>query len=76
QEMRDQYRAVKNGWDEYARQYLELMREREIENKLDKSLFDERTVFLCTEPIQQHCHRRLLVEYLNSTWGNVSSIPL
>jgi uncharacterized protein (DUF488 family) len=76
QEMRDEYKKSKSGWDLYARQYVELMREREIETHLDRNLFKQRAVLLCTEPTQEHCHRRLLVEYLNANWGSVSSQPL
>jgi uncharacterized protein (DUF488 family) len=76
QEMRDEYRKSKGGWALYARQYLELMEDRKIEKQLDKKLFDIPTVLLCTEPKQEHCHRRLLIEYLDQKWGQVRALPL
>lgn len=76
QEMRDEYRKSKGGWESYARQYLQLIEERKIETQLDKKLFAVPTVLLCTEPTQEHCHRRILVEYLDHKWGDVKAIPL
>jgi uncharacterized protein (DUF488 family) len=76
QEMRDEYRKSKNGWETYARKYIYLLREREISKNLDQKLFDVRTVVLCTEPTQEHCHRRLLIEYLDLAWHDVKAIAL
>ncbi len=52
------------------------MTERQIEDKLQPSLFAEPTVLLCSEPTPEHCHRRLVVEYLDSRWGDVHAIHL
>ena len=40
------------------------MAERKIEEQIDRTLFDVPTVLLCSEPTAEHCHRRLVVEYL------------
>lgn len=63
-------------WGEYEALFLELMREREIERKLDKSSFRERTVLLCSEDTPDQCHRRLVAEYLADKWGDLEIVHL
>lgn len=63
-------------WAEYEERFLLLMRERRVEQKLDKSLFSLRTVLLCSEPTPEHCHRRLVAEYLRQRWGEIDIIHL
>jgi uncharacterized protein (DUF488 family) len=68
----DGYKKTKSStWDEYARAFLELMEARKVEEHLQPVDFQVRTVLLCSEFEPQHCHRRLVLEYLNSKWGNV-----
>jgi hypothetical protein len=31
---------------------------------------------LCSEPTAERCHRRLVVEYLDKTWGGVTAVHL
>lgn len=71
QELLDGYRKEKSGWDAYERRFLALMRERQIERKLDPSLFRVPTVLLCSEATAEHCHRRLVAEYLQAAWGDI-----
>jgi len=33
--------------------------------------FCDRACLLCSEPAAEHCHRRLVAEYLQRKWGNV-----
>ncbi len=72
QEMLDDYKKRKGTWQEYEMKFLALMSERRIEEKLDRSVFSAPTVLLCSELKPDHCHRRLVLEYLNNKWGNVS----
>ncbi|MDB2240815.1 DUF488 domain-containing protein [Halorubrum ezzemoulense] len=72
----DEWRNDKISWNSYEERFRELMVEREIETKLDKSTFTDPTVLLCSEHKPDHCHRRLIVEYLDDTWGNVNAIHL
>ena len=58
-------------WDDYASGFLRLMASRKIEEHLHPADFEARTVLLCSEFEPQHCHRRLVVEYLQSHWGTV-----
>jgi uncharacterized protein (DUF488 family) len=73
QAMLDGYKKSKGSWIDYERDFLSLMASREIEKKISKHLFDRRTVLLCSEDTAAHCHRRLVVEYLDSKWGNVQA---
>jgi uncharacterized protein (DUF488 family) len=71
QEMLDSYKKQKGGWDAYEEAFLALMRARNIESALDKESFARRTVLLCSEPTPEHCHRRLVLEYLQNRWESV-----
>jgi len=52
------------------------MEDREVESVITRELFAPRTLLLCSEHTPEHCHRRLVVEYLDSHWGNVEAIHL
>jgi uncharacterized protein (DUF488 family) len=69
--MLDSYKKQKGGWDAYEEAFLALMRARNIESALDKESFARRTVLLCSEPTPEHCHRRLVLEYLQNRWESV-----
>ena len=71
-EILDDYKKKKINWDEYEKQFGALLNERRIEETVDKHLFDIPTVLLCSEPKPEHCHRRLVAEYLKCKWGDVS----
>ena len=71
QEMLDAYKKRKGAWSEYERDFFALMRERAIEEKLSPAQFSEPTVLLCSERTAEQCHRRLVLEYLASAWGDV-----
>lgn len=58
-------------WKEYEERFLALLREREVENVLPPDDFARRTVLLCSESTPEHCHRRLVAEYLKCHWGDV-----
>lgn len=65
------YRKALISWSEYEREFLELMAQRRVEEAVDKQLFEQRSVLLCTEPTARQCHRRLVAEYFAERWGNV-----
>jgi len=71
QEMLDAYKKHKGGWEAYEDAFLALMRARNIESALDKGSFARKTVLLCSEPTAEHCHRRLVLEYLQKHWEGV-----
>jgi uncharacterized protein YeaO (DUF488 family) len=76
QELLDAYKKRKGSWDDYERAFLALMAERKIEERLDQRLFAGPTVLLCSEATAEHCHRRLVLDYLNEKWGNITRIDL
>jgi uncharacterized protein (DUF488 family) len=76
QEMLDDYRKRKGGWPEYEQRFLALMAERRIEETLDRDLFAVPTALLCSEATAEHCHRRLVLEYLKARWGDLKVVDL
>ena len=48
--------------------FTELMQERRIEVVLSPSFFEGPSALLCSEATPEHCHRRLVLEYLQRTW--------
>ncbi len=76
QEMLDAYKKQKGSWDVYAALFLDLIKERRIETELNPDLFDVPTALLCSEPTADHCHRRLVVEYLQGKWSDVKAVHL
>ncbi len=70
QEMLDAYKKQKGDWETYERQFLELIRERRIEDGAGRMLRDD-DCLLCSEETAEHCHRRLVAEYLQEKWGDV-----
>lgn len=71
QEMLDKFKKEKGDWAEYERQFLALMSAREIESRVARDLFSGKAAMLCSEPTPEHCHRRLVAEYLQRHWRNV-----
>ena len=76
QEMLDAYKKSKGSWQEYERRFMALMAERAIEQRVSRALFAVPTVLLCSEATAEHCHRRLVCEYLQAHWGDVTAIHL
>lgn len=72
QELLDNYKKQKGPWPDYADKFLALMAERKIEKKLDRKQFSVRTVLLCSEAQADHCHRKLVLEYLQDKWGDLN----
>ncbi len=62
----DDYKKNKITWESYEDKFLNLMSKRSIEKDIDKTIL-EQGCLLCSEHKPHHCHRRLVVEYLNET---------
>lgn len=75
QEMLDRYKKHAGDWHDYERQFLDLMRERRIEETISKEAIEEGCL-LCSEDKPHHCHRRLVAEYLKGRWGDVDIVHL
>ena len=74
-ELLDAYRKG-GGWPDYERAFLDLLRERRVEETLDRDLFEVPTVLLCSEASAEHCHRRLVLEYLDREWKDIRAVHL
>jgi len=70
QDILDEYKKNKGDWDVFEQKFLELMRKREIERKIDPAVIADGCL-LCSEDKPHHCHRRIVAEYLKSHWGDV-----
>lgn len=70
EEILTDYKKNKGDWPTYEMKFLALMEERRIENVISRAELD-RACLLCSEHIPEHCHRRLVVEYLKNKWGDV-----
>ena len=76
QDMLDAYKKQKGSWSDYEEHFLALMRERRIEERINPALFAVPTVLLCSEVTAEHCHRRLVLEYLQAKWGKLEVVHL
>lgn len=76
EELLDYVKKRQGSWSVYERRFLGLLAERRIEERMDRRLFEVPTVLLCSEATPEHCHRRLIVEYLADTWGDVTPVHL
>lgn len=65
----DDYQKKIITWEIYEEKFLNLMSQRNIERLIDKSIM-ENGCLLCSEHKPHHCHRRLVVDYLNQHWGS------
>src|SRR5262249_54870016 len=67
----DRWKKQKDGdWALYERSFLYLMRRRKIQESIPRELLDGGCL-LCSEDKPEHCHRRLVAEYLKERWGDV-----
>jgi uncharacterized protein (DUF488 family) len=62
-------------WEKFERAFLELMRERRVEERVAREVI-EGGCLLCSEHEPQRCHRRLVAEYLGERWGGVEVVDL
>jgi uncharacterized protein (DUF488 family) len=75
QQMLDAYKKEKGDWAAYEVQFLDLMRSREVEKSISKDVLSD-ACLLCSEDKPQHCHRRLVAEYLRDKWEDVEIVHL
>ena len=76
QELLDAYKKNNGDWETYEKGFVDLMAERKVEDLISKNLLKPRTLLLCSEHTAEHCHRRLVIEYLDAQWGDVHGIHL
>ncbi|MFC6919434.1 DUF488 family protein [Meiothermus taiwanensis] len=75
QDILDEYKKNKGDWAVYEQKFLDLMRKREIEKRIDPALIADGCL-LCSEDKPHYCHRRLVAEYLKSHWGDIEIVHI
>lgn len=75
QELLDHYKKLKGDWGVYEAGFRALMEERRIESAVPLELV-EGSCLLCSEHLPEHCHRRLVLEYLQPHWGEMEIVHL
>lgn len=70
QEMLDEYRKHRGGWQAYEQRFLDLMKARRIEESVPRDVIADGCL-LCSEDKPHHCHRRLVAEYLKGHSGDI-----
>lgn len=68
--MLDAYKKKRGSWSDYEREFLGLMKQRAVETILSPAEIAN-SCLLCSEDKPDHCHRRLVAEYLKQKWGDV-----
>ncbi len=63
------YEKGKIAWEDYAKHFRQLLDQRRPQDNYKPDFFSTPTVLLCSEPKPDHCHRRLVAEYLVETWS-------
>jgi uncharacterized protein (DUF488 family) len=71
----DTYKKHKGSWEVYEQEFLSLMEKRRIEETVAREVIDQGCL-LCSEHKPHHCHRRLVVDYLQKKWGPLDRTDL
>jgi uncharacterized protein (DUF488 family) len=69
-EILDAYKKNGDNWNTYERQFLDLMAKRRVDETVPRNIIDGGCL-LCSEATAEHCHRRLVAEYLQNKWGDL-----
>lgn len=72
-EILEAYKKHERDWSVYEEQFFALMENRAVEKSVKPVILDG-DCLLCSEHKPDHCHRRLVAEYLNEKWGG--TIPV
>ena len=73
----DDYRAKKISWDEYEKIFKKIVQDRKIDS-IFQTLYTQydSVCLLCSEPTAEHCHRRLVAEFLKEHIKNTEIIHI
>ena len=69
----DAFKKHDGDWEVFVDLFLRLMEDRQVERSIPKDLIDGGCL-LCSEDRPDHCHRRLVAEYLQEKWDQELSI--
>lgn len=75
QDMLDAFKKDKGDWSVYERAFIGLMQARRIQDCVPPESLHEGCL-LCSEKRPEHCHRRLVAEYLQRCWSDVEVVHL
>jgi uncharacterized protein (DUF488 family) len=75
QAMLDSYKKMRGSWSDYEKEFLDLMKQRQIELTVSREQLDNGCL-LCSEDKPEHCHRRLVADYLREKWHDVDVVHL
>ena len=77
EDMLDAFKKRKGRWQVYDAHFMSLMAKRQIDVKLKRDRFESTLIaLLCREHIAEHCHRRLIITYLQEKWLSVRAVHL
>jgi uncharacterized protein (DUF488 family) len=76
QELLKDYKNKKISWEAYEKEYIQLLKQRKIEDSINEIVDGKRICFLCSEHQPHHCHRRLLAEYIKQHHRDTGIIHL
>ena len=66
----DDFKKKNGDWSTYESRFLDLMRVRRVEQTVSRETVADGCL-LCSEDTPEHCHRRLVAEYLERHWGGI-----
>ena len=66
----DDFKKKGGDWSTYESRFLDLMRVRRVEQTVARNTIADGCL-LCSEDTPEHCHRRLVAEYLERHWGGI-----
>jgi uncharacterized protein (DUF488 family) len=72
-EMLNEYKKNKGSWEVYEENFNDLIKRRRIEQQIKLDDLNG-SCLLCSEDTPEHCHRRLIVEYLVKNLGNTVEV--
>lgn len=75
QDMLDAYKKQGGDWQDYERRFNALIADRRIDERIPRDALDG-ACLLCSEDTPEHCHRRLLADYLKHKWEDLEIIHL
>ena len=75
QKIMDEFKKNKGDWSVYQQKFLALLVERRAAQKM-QAIIKDRDCLICSENTPQQCHRRLVAEYFEESWGGVEMIHL
>ena len=76
-ELLNRYKKGVIGWDDYEKEFAELMKYRDIDDYIADNYFNAEDIcLLCTEVSPEYCHRRLVAEKIRDVLGDVEIIHL